>query len=709
MEVDLDLTTCWAKGEQYNAGILEIDAFDWGLPKSPPRIEAPRDIADVTPLPANVYPDSPNLASKVAPPTESERVDVEPPTTATNLPTQQVTHVGYVPPYYEEPVELESKEPAAPENATEQLGHDEEPDFNIADVEAERQIDELAEQQIKASICTESAAALICEPTQQEPVDDEKIEQSGHQQAESPEKLEEPVEKHAKSEDTAPLSNAAAGGDIAETGDARDEAEELDAPAEDFDEFSTLIMDLDEVTAPENILDVQSTEIKDLQDIFEPQQEQVTEATTPVVPKLAAVSATQSPTEQTLPLRDSIPVQQLQPAAPSSPNVTLPELVSPIKETSLAGRLDSMKAIWQQRARSSTPALLPSPMPDVVVRQPIMMAANSAVEGLVNTTLANKALGATPNSNVHDDSGDGEEIASEIPANDEEGLLHLIEQTTSPAKAVDAGDATVDIDSSAAHLDPTASPGIRVQPQFVRPGGQLKRELSSSPDPLQGPPTKKARLLDASGVTESPVGSDEEEGEHGDISMGEEHADTPKNDDSLSNNAPSLEIVKSDLPTPTVTKKTTRAAAKASALTDSPTPITAGKSAGAKTKKTSGIPIDSPTATNAAKKPRAIGKKTASASSDPAPANDAVKKPRATNKRTLSAAAGSSASADADTTPPAKIRRVSGVSSTEMRALVNQSVQKRISPNVKTRRKTQDIAESKPNGAAAAKKRHSKG
>ncbi|KAK5727486.1 hypothetical protein LTR15_003382 [Elasticomyces elasticus] len=707
MEVDLDLTTCWAKGEQYNAGILEIDSFDWGLPESPPHIEVPRSIIAVEQLLVDAVNGRPDYAAA-----EGEATVIEAPSTAIETTTQQATHVGYVPPYYDEPAELDSKEPVAPMDATEELEQDAEPSFEIANVETELQLDGPPEQHIEQSIRTEFAAAH--EPTRQEHEDDEKIEQGEQRLAKSIEELEEPIENYGELEDAAPRSDAAPGEDVTAAGDAKDEAEELDAPTGDFDEFSTLIMDLEEVTALEHIPDAQSTEIMDLQDILEPQQEQVTEATTHVVPKLAAVNATQSPTEQTLPWRNNIPVQQLQPAAPSSPGVTLPELVSPIKETSLAGRLDSMKAIWQQRARSSTPALLPSPMPDVVVRQPMMMAANGAVEGLVNTISADEAdeaLGVTLDSNVHEDSGDGEVLAGELPANDEEGLLHLIEQATSPIKAVDAGDATVGLESSAAHLEPTASPGIRVQPQFVRPDGQLKRELSSSPDPLQGPPTKKARLLGAPGVTESPVGSNEEEGEDGDISMGKEHADTSKNDDSLSNNAAALEILKSDLPTPTVTKKTTRAASKASALTDPPTPITAGKSAGAKTKKTSVIPNESPTATNAAKKPRTISKRKASGSSDPAPTSDAVKKPRASNKRTLSAAAGSSASADADTTPPAKTRRVSGVSSMEMRALVNQSVQKRIttSPNVKTRKKTQDIAESKPSGAAAAKKRHAKG
>ncbi|KAK5699463.1 hypothetical protein LTR17_023233, partial [Elasticomyces elasticus] len=666
---------------QYNAGILEIDAFDWGLPESPPHTEVPQDIIAVEQTLVDAVNGRPGLATA-----KGEATKIEAHTTAVDARTQQATHLGYVPPYYDEPAELDSKEPAASTDTTEKLAQDAEPSSEIANVESELQLDGPPEQHIEQSIRTEIAAAH--EPTQQEHEDDEEIEQGEQQLAKSIEELEEPAEKYGELEDTTPRSDAAPGEDVAATGDAKDEAEELDAPTEDFDEFSTLIMDLDEVTAPENAFDAPPTEIKDIQDILEPQQEQITQATTPVGLKLAAASATQSPAEQTLPLRASIPVQHLQPAALSSPSVTLPELVSPIKETSLATRTDSMKALWQQRARSSTPALLPSPMPDVVVRQPTIMATNGAVQGVVNTTSANDALKAAPDSGVHGVGGGGKLIVGELPGNGEEGLLHLIEQTTSPVQAIDPGDATVDIDISAAHLDPTASLGIRVQPQLVRPDGPLKRELSSSPDPLQGPPTKKARLLDASGVTESPVGSNEEEGEDGDISMGEEHTDTSKNDDSLGNNAASLEILKSDLPTPTVTKKTTRAASKASAITDPPTPITAGKSAGTKTKKTSGIPIESPATTKVAKKPRAISKKTASASSDPAPANDAVKKPRASNKRTLSAAAGSSASADADTTPPAKIRRVSGVSSTELRALVNQSVQKRISPNVKTRRKT---------------------
>ncbi|KAK3651497.1 hypothetical protein LTR56_005639 [Elasticomyces elasticus] len=676
MEVDLDLTTCWAQGEQYNAGILEIDAFDWGLPESLPHTEVPQVIVAVERLLVDAVDERPDHA--VA---GGEAIVIKAPTTAIETPTQQATH-------------------------------DAEPSSEIANAETKLQLDGPLEQHIEQSIRTEFAAAHG--PTQQEHEDDEEIEQGEQQLAKSIEALEEPVEAHGGLEDAAPRSDATPGEDVVAIADAKDEAEELGAPAEDFDEFSTLIMDLDLVTAPENAFDAQSTEIKDDQDIDMPQQDQATEAstaTTAVVPKLDAASATQSPTQQTLPLRDSIPIQQLQPAVPSSPSVTLPELVSHIRETSLATRTDSMKAIWQQRARSSTPALLPSPMPDVVVRQPMMVATNSAMERLVNTTWANEAMEATPDSDVHGDDGGGEVIADELLADDEEGLLHLIEQTTSPVKATDPGDATVDVGGAAAHIESIESPEVLAQPQFVKTDSQLKRELSSSPDPLQGPPTKKARLLDASGVTEDPVGSNEEEGEDGDISMGEEHADTSKNDDGLGNNAASLEILKSDLPTPTVTKKTTRAAAKARAVTDPPTPIAAGKAARAKTKKIQGVPTDSPATTNAAKKPRAISKRTASASSDPAPANDTVKKPRAGNKRTLSAAAGSAASADAETTPPAKIRRVSGVSSTEMRALVNQSVQKRIitSPNVKTRRKTQDIAESKPSGAAAAKKRHSKG
>ncbi|KAK4900841.1 hypothetical protein LTR27_002023 [Elasticomyces elasticus] len=700
MEVDLDLTTCWAKSEQYNAGILEIDAFDWGLPESPPHIKVLHGNIALEPSRANVSGGSADLAIALAPTTEPETAGIEPANTALELPTQQATHVVYVPPYYDDPARLDSKELAAPSNATEQLEQDEVPNSEIANVETKLQSAEPPEQHIEQSFRTEFAAAH--EPTQQEHEDDEGIEQGEQQLAKSIEELEEPVEKYGELEDAAPRSDVGPGEDVAATGDAKDEAEELDAPTEDFDEFSTLIMDLDEVTAPENVVDAQSTEIKGNQDIDMPQQDQATEAstaTTPVGLKLDAARATQSPTEKTLPLRYSIPVQQLQPATPSSPSVTLPELVSHIKETSLATRTDSMKAIWQQRARSSTPALLPSPMPDVVVRQPIMMATNSAVEGLLNTTSADEALEATPDSNGHDASDSGEAIVGELPANDEEGLLHLIEQTTSPVKGTEPGDPTVDIGSAAVHLESIESPEVLVQPQLARSDGQLKRELSSSPDPLQGPPTKKARLLDASGVTESAVGSNEEEGEDGDISMGEEPTDSSK--DSLGNNAASLEILKSDLPTPAVTKKTTRAAAKAIALTDPPTPIAASKSARAKTKRTSGRRSHEPSA-----------RRQRVASSDPALANDTMKKPRASNKRTLSAAAGSSASADAETTPPpAKIRRVSGVSSTEMRALVNQSVQKRIttSPNVKTRKKTQDIAESKPSGAAAAKKRHSKG
>ncbi|KAK5685559.1 hypothetical protein LTS10_003640 [Elasticomyces elasticus] len=708
MEVDLDLTTCWAKGEQYNAGILEIDAFDWGLPESSSLTEVPQDSIAVEQLLVDAVNGRPDRA-----PAEGEATVIKAPTTANETPAQQATHVGYVPPYFDEPAELDSKEPAAPTDATEKLEQDAEPNSGIANVETELQLDGPPEQHIEQSIRTEFAAAH--EHTQQEHAEDEEIEQGEQQLAKSVEALEEPVEKYGELEDAAPRSDAAPGEDVAATGDAKDEAEELDAPTEDFDEFSTLIMDLDEVTAPENAFDAQSTEIKDNQDIDMPQQDQATEGTarTPVVPKLAAASATKSPPEKTLPLRDSMPVQHLQPAAPSSPGVTLPELVGPIRDTPSANRIGFMRALWQQRARSSTPALLPSPMPDVVVRQPTVMATSSAVEGLVNTTSAKEALKTTPDSDVHGDGsgGGGEVIAGKLLANDEEWLLHLIEQATSPVKAIDPDDAAVNIDSAAAHLQSIESPEVRVQSQLARSDGQLKRELSSSPDPLQGPPTKKARLLDAYGVTESPMGLQDEEGEDRDISMGDEHADTSKNDDSLGNDAASLEILKSDLPTPVVTKKTTRAASKASALTDPPTLITAGKSAGAKSQKTSGMPTDSPATTKVAKKPRAISKRKASASSDPAPASDAVKKPRASNKRTLSAAAGSSASADAETTPPAKIRRVSGVSSTEMRALVNQSVQKRIttSPNVKTRKKTQDIAESKPSGAAAGKKRHSKG